>query len=55
MCLNLVCGPGGKSILKVAESFKGGGHHLAAGATICNQNLKEIKAKALKRLLQVTK
>lgn len=42
-----------ESILKVAESFKGGGHHLAAGAYIYDQNLQEIKDKILKQLLEV--
>lgn len=42
-----------KSILKVAESFNGGGHHLAAGAYICNQSLQEIKDKIQKQLLKM--
>lgn len=42
-----------KSILKVAESFEGGGHHLAAGAYINNQSLQDIKKKTLKQLLEV--
>lgn len=41
-----------KSILSVAESFKGGGHSLAAGAYIKDKSLKEIKAQVLSGFLK---
>ena len=41
-----------KTILKIAESFQGGGHSLAAGAYIKNHNLKEIKDKVLSGFLK---
>ena len=41
-----------KDILKIAESFQGGGHSLAAGAYVKNHNLKEIKHKVLSGLLK---
>ena len=42
-----------KSILKIAESFEGGGHHLAAGAYIKNHTLSEIKSKVLSDFLKL--
>ena len=41
-----------KNILQVAESFNGGGHSLAAGAYVRNQNLREIKDKVLAGFLK---
>ena len=41
-----------KSVLKVAESFGGGGHHRAAGAYVRAGDLQEIKQKARSGLLE---
>ena len=43
-----------KSILKVAESFNGGGHSLAAGAYVKGHSLQTIKNKVLSGLLKAT-
>ena len=52
-CFKLSLRSRSKSILKIAESFDGGGHNLAAGAYIKNHTLSEIKNKVLSDFLKL--